>query len=186
LSVISQHCQSVGLEALFRTLMKVYDAPATTPEPNNEPAGEGSVHGVLVHVDHMNDGRSYRKWLRKTCQQLDVCVMIKECHAGTINENSATRIIVVLVGDESNVRAVLKKWRTSRVDIDSRGKPCLERMLTILHESSIENSKAMHRLDWDALSAEALLAMSFDDASNMLASIGGSSWVELLSTLYSK
>jgi hypothetical protein len=187
LSVISQHCQSVGLEALFRTLMKVYDAPATTAEPNNASAhGERSLYGALVHVDHMNDGRSYRKWLRKTCLQLDVCVMIKECHAGSSGQRSSTRIIVVLLGDECSVRAVLKKWRTSRVDVDAKGKPCLERMLTVLHESSIEVSKAVERLDWDALSVEALLATSFDDASNVLSSIGGSCWVELLSTLFSK
>jgi hypothetical protein len=186
MSIVSRHCQSVGLEALFRTLMKVYDAPATTPEPSNGSGHEGSLYGALVHVDHMNNGRAYRKWLRKACQELDVCLLIKECHTGTGDQSSPTRIIVVLVGDESNVRAVLKKWRTSRVDIDSRGRSCLERMMTIMHETSIQRSIGLERMDWDALSSDANLGMNAEDASNVIASIGVSLWVELLSNLFAK
>jgi hypothetical protein len=94
--------------------------------------------------------------------------------------------VVALAGDESGVREVLKRWRTSRVDVDARGRPCMERMLAVLIESHVERSKALDRLNWESLASEDSLRMTVDDASQVVASIGGTRWVESLAALFNK
>jgi hypothetical protein len=102
-----------------------------------------SFYGALVHVDHMNDAKQYRKWLRRTCADSHVWLLIRQCFDGGDSATHARpRIIVVgLVGmDEASVTAVLKKWRGAKVDVDRRGLPCLERQMTVLIQGPLEAS----------------------------------------------
>jgi Protein of unknown function (DUF1115) len=153
LSVVAEHCRRTGLEDLFLTSIKVQAKNGQSSSSSSRGMGSGSClletyeqeeesstvlssfYGALVHVDHMNDAKQYRKWLRRSCTDLDVCLLIQQCFVG----NSRPRIVVALVGsDEVSVSAVLKKWRSTKVDVDSRGLPCLERNMTVLVQGTID------------------------------------------------
>ena len=91
---------------------------------------------MLVNVDHMNNARSYRKWLRKTCQAQGCALMIRQYHIDP-DERSRPRIYVAILGERESVGAAMKRWRTSRVDVDSRNRPCLERMMRVIREDGV-------------------------------------------------
>ena len=75
MALVAEHCRKVGLEALFMTSMKVYHNGNEEGEEAEE-----TLWGTLVLVDHMNDGKQYRKWLRKTSRQLDCLIFIQQCY----------------------------------------------------------------------------------------------------------
>ena len=100
----------------------------------------------------------------------------KKCHLNDNFESNKPIIIVAIwgrgEGSKVAVKEVLHRWRASKVDVNSRGKPCKERMITILSEtvtggysceSSVEN-------DGEILSIEKM--------ARKLASIGGKMWEE--------
>ena len=147
MSIVAQHCREVGLEALFQTSMKVYsqgDGESIT-EVSNLGAEEVSPwYGALVHVDHMNNGRAYRKWLRKASRETCCYLLIRQydahnsdCNGTQITKNSTIITVGIVAEERTNVAHFLKRWRTSKVDVDSSGKPCLERKLSILVEGAI-------------------------------------------------
>jgi acylphosphatase len=67
MSRVAQHCREVGLGALFRTAMKVY----SHDDDDDRNTHDLTYYGALVYVDHMNDTKGYRKWLRKTAKEVD-------------------------------------------------------------------------------------------------------------------
>jgi hypothetical protein len=85
----------------------------------------------------MNSPRAYRKWLRKTAQDLHVTLFIQQ-----LRPPSSTTITIICVGiladDQVTIGTFLKRWRTTKVDVDSKGKPCLERKMRILVEGKVE------------------------------------------------
>ncbi len=144
MSYLAQICRDVGLEDLFMTSMNIYkesnaeevDRLHSSLHHNEE---EDEIYGVLVHVDHMNDEKGYQKWIQKACNSVGCSFLLKWCYYN--DDIKARRIIFVcLLGDINAVKQVLKRWRTSRVDIDSRGNPCLERMMTILAEGYLKEN----------------------------------------------
>jgi hypothetical protein len=176
MAFVAQQCREVGLESLFRTSMKVYDN-------EEEPCGEDdeslvSWYGALVYVDHMNNGKAYRKWLRKTSQETDCFLMIKQCYPNQ-DFSRRPRILVGIVGDRVSVASFLKRWRTSRVDEDSKGKPCLERMMSVVIEGELEHNAAS-ALDWDDSMAEEQLNVLDQQLMEMVTSIGGDVWSQSL------
>ena len=176
IAFVAQRCRDVGLESLFRTSMKVY---GNEDEPDDEDdESQVSWYGALVHVDHMNNGKAYRKWLRKTSQETDCFLMIKQCYP---NQDfcKRPRILVGIVGDRVSVGSFLKRWRTSRVDEDSKGRPCLERMMSVVIEEELEHNAAS-ALDWDDSMAEEHLNVSDQQLMEMVNSIGGDAWSQAL------
>ena len=147
MSLLVSHCREAGVERLFLTCMKINDhRTADVDEHKGHDVNEGggnaeSKHGVLVHVDHMNDGKRYRKWLRKTCQAQGCTLMIRQFHWETADTNNNNQrrptICVGVFGESGGVKKVMKLWRTSRVDVDSKGRPCLERMMTVIEDGDI-------------------------------------------------
>jgi acylphosphatase len=146
MSIVANSCREVGLEALFRTSMKIYESDSTISSPENGPS---LPYGALVHVDHMNDGKSYRKTLRKTCHELGVSFFVQQCFPGDDYSKRPT-ILVGLVGGD--VGSVLKQWRTRKVDVNTRGRPCLERMTTVLVEGPLHLDS--HDVSWEDLSKD--------------------------------
>jgi hypothetical protein len=135
MSIVAQHCRDVGLEALFRTSMKQYDGNNSTHSESSE--SDGIPYGALVHVDHMNDPKGYRKWLQKTAMEIGCQFLLRQTYP-LDDYSKRPRIFVCIVGDSStDVSNFLKRWRTSRVDVDSRGKACMERMMTVLVEDAL-------------------------------------------------
>ena len=74
-----------------------------------------------------------------------------------------------------------KRWRTRRTDVDSRGKACLERQVTVLTESVMPGTNNL--VDWektvtgDSLTTSALLL------GYLLRRIGGHTGKEAFETL---
>jgi len=212
MSIVADHCRRVGLDALFRTSMKNYgghdnDHPDNKTNFRDE---DKEIYGALVSVDHFNNAKSYRKWLYKTGSQLGVGVLVKKClfknlpadlvsHrydqeiGGTEIDNSSSHgrplIVVVLVGDAVNVSSMLKKWRTTRVDVDSRGKLCLERMMSVLREQPLERRRSIDRfLEWEnkLMNEDEEWITTREQLIPVIESIGGKSWVETVEDLFSK
>lgn len=44
------------------------------------------------------------------------------------------RAVAAVVGRSRGVRAVTAAWRSASIDVDARGRPCKERLLSIVHE----------------------------------------------------
>jgi len=193
MSDLASICRDVGLEDLFMTSMKVYKTKDATDYDTlsssdmsfnqidqSQHKTNDEIYGVLIHIDHMNDERGYHKWIQKSCKATGCSYLFKKCFNINDNGNKNTAqkrrpiIIVGLWGDILTVKKVLKRWRISRVDVDSRGQPCLERMMTILKEGYIlsfdENSTK--RFLYDVHSIET----SIGDLKGMLKYIGGDSW----------
>lgn len=178
MSIVATHCRENDLEALFRTIMKVYDnsnehdgATGIT----SEKLAASAPYGTLVWVDHMNDGKGYRKWLRKTGADTDIFLMIKQCYPNHDFTKRPT-ILVAIVGDQENVAGFMKRWRTSRVDVDSRGKPCLERKMTVLHEGTMEQFFDLDAVDWDEANAEANLNVSKEQVLSLIETFDDGQW----------
>jgi hypothetical protein len=91
------------------------------------------------------------------------------------------RILVAIVGDSSsNVSSFLKRWRTSRVDVDSRGKACLERMMTILVEGTLPHGVSIIK---NIMGEDDSLTTTEGLLQEMLQSLGGDVWNDALATL---
>eukprot|EP00980_Cylindrotheca_fusiformis_P007716 scaffold1637_cov108-Cylindrotheca_fusiformis.AAC.5 len=192
MSIVAQHCREVGLEALFRTSMKVYDN-------NNDTISTSTTreyYGAMVHVDHMNNAKAYRKWIRKTSQETNCYVLIKQSLLSTTSKNKSCDdvddnddnnkerpkiIIVGILGEtKGQVSGFLKRWRTSKVDVDSRGKPCYERQMTVVVEGIIHNDPSSSIVDgWDDNMSSldtAAVTMSENQLAKLLETVGGTEW----------
>jgi hypothetical protein len=188
MSLLAELCAEAGLEDLFRTSMKIYN----TEEGGDDTAGETSMavkanetvprYGTLVLVDHMNDSKGYTKWLHKACKSVGCSCLIKHCFPGD-NRNTKRKskplILVGLIGDEeSSIQQVLKRWRTSRVDVDSRGNPCLERMMTVLVETRALDGENDDALLSSLGSGGGNEQATVDELESLVRTLGGASWAE--------
>lgn len=171
MSVLAAACREAGLESLFKTSMKVYSGPSQMDTDDGE---SDSAYGTLIQVDHMNDGRSYRKWLRRTANEIDLLLMIKQCHPEGDLQKRPT-IFVGLVGRKNDIKSMLKRWRNTNVDVDSTGKPCLERMMTVLSEGYLQRSVSK-KIDSEAVQSEDQVIQSLDGLLELSNLIGGEPW----------
>jgi len=180
MSCIAERCKQAGLEELFLTSMKIYSKKESVNSDDQKETAESSIqstfwqYGALCHVDHMRDGKGYRKWLRKASAAAGCTLLVKTCESKT----NRPLIIVSILGEENDVKRVLKRWRTSRVDVDSAGKPCLERMMTVLTEGKLSQPKVDIRLD-----QEDQLIVSGPILCNILQAIGGTEWLNEFESL---
>jgi hypothetical protein len=206
MSHLSEVCRKAGLHDLFLTSMKIYkhgsDGGDETGENLEAPQMKEDLrHGTLVLVDHMNGPKGYIKWLQKACKSAGCSCIVHHCflnddgsgedHSGNQSHPRATTrprarpiIIVGLIGDdESSLKQVLKRWRTSRVDVDSKGNPCLERMMDVLVEGALELSSSNDDNDDDSSVGRILMESSSGDGrvtqselESILKTVGGSLW----------
>jgi hypothetical protein len=176
MSVVANHCRSRGLEALFRTAMKVYG-----DEEDTESTDE-TMYGVMVHIDHTNNAKRYRKCLRNTSKESSTRLLLKQVYP---NNDFSKRpfILGAVVGHKYQVQIFLKKWRTGLVDIDSLGKPCRERKMKVIIEGSLDMS-LVQNLDWEPMQSDQKVNISFETLCETVFSIGGNVWKEALSKAY--
>ena len=189
MSVIAKQCKETGLEELFLTSMKIYchdegkeDRIGAKISNSVDTNTHHWRYGALCHVDHMNDAKQYRKWLRKAAAVAGCTLQIKICDATA----KKPIIIVSVVGeDENDVKKFMKRWRTSRVDVDSAGRPCLERMMTVLIEGPLDWEKNFSSMDGvgedimahlDCSDKEEKLIVSETCLTQIVRAIGGASW----------
>ena len=177
MAIVAQHCRDVGLEALFRTSMKQYDySSGSVPSSSSLQAPDVIPYGALVHVDHMNDTKGYRKWLQKTAMETGCQLFLKQAYPND-DYSKRPRILVGIMGDSStDVSSFLKRWRTSRVDVDSRGKACLERMMAVLVEGTLPRAVSLENI----MSDDDSLTTTEELLQTMLHSLGGDAWKDAL------
>ncbi|KAL7566877.1 hypothetical protein ACA910_021367 [Epithemia clementina (nom. ined.)] len=161
MSTVANACREVDLEALFKTSMKIYESDSTDDQATSVGANKSDCcYGVVMHVDHMNNPKAYRKWLTKTSAELGTLLIVKHValnydseqedespqrhnHQRQTHRVSSYRpiILVIILGcDKRSVSLFLKKWRSSFVDVNSQGQPCLERQMKVVVEGPLDFS----------------------------------------------
>lgn len=83
---------------------------------------------TLLSLDHMRAKNKYLKTLEKWCAELGVAVVV-------IFQDKC--IYILLQGPESQVRQYIVLHKTVSVDVDSKGRSCKERMLTVLDQKAL-------------------------------------------------
>ncbi|KAG8555587.1 hypothetical protein GDO81_017752 [Engystomops pustulosus] len=83
---------------------------------------------TLLHLDHMRAKNKYVKTLEKWTS--DLRLTGKLMFMGKI-------ILILLQGDKSDIRDYLVLQKTCKVDVDSTGKKCKERMISVLCEMKL-------------------------------------------------
>ncbi|XP_044157497.1 RWD domain-containing protein 3 isoform X1 [Bufo gargarizans] len=83
---------------------------------------------TLLHLDHMRAKNKYVKTVEKWT--LDLKLTGKLMFMGKL-------ILILLQGDRSNIREYLLLQKTCKVDVDSSGKRCKERMISVLCEMKL-------------------------------------------------
>lgn len=104
--------------------MSSNEAKREGPVSSNEAQGEGPVTALLL-LDHMRSKVRYTHTILKWATGLALagCLLF----VGKF-------IFIVLQGPAANVKEYIKLQRSSNVDVDSRGKKCKERMMSVLHQ----------------------------------------------------
>ena len=86
---------------------------------------------LVVKIDHMRNSSNYLKTLEDWTEQFDL--------TGAVVISKEEGIIFMLEGDKYGVSKFLQSWKSVNIDVDSRGRPCKEKMLQILHRKKTEN-----------------------------------------------
>ncbi|KAL2089393.1 hypothetical protein ACEWY4_014081 [Coilia grayii] len=100
-------------------------APSTAQTQDGQ-----STWVALLHLDHMRAKTKYIKTIEKFTSELELTGRL---FVGRI-------IIILLQGVKENIKEYLHLQKTAKVDVDSSGKRCKERMMTVLCESPLSDS----------------------------------------------
>jgi hypothetical protein len=85
---------------------------------------------ALLRLDHMHDPGLYRRTLRRWAGELRLAGRLLLCGGGS--GRRAAILLLLLRGEEAAVREFVLRMRTRNVDVDSKGRPCRERMMDVL------------------------------------------------------
>lgn len=87
----------------------------------------------IMRIHHMRCRDNYLKYLKKWSEQLQTNTLVLFC---------GKMILLILRGLDTSIEEFIKRLRSRTVDVDSAGKPCKERMVSILcnqsHDSHYE------------------------------------------------
>lgn len=72
----------------------------------------------------MRSEQKYFKLLNSWAKELGV--------TGKVVKSGPHNITVVLLGKSRAIEEFVRRWKTQNVDIDSHGRPCKEKMITVL------------------------------------------------------
>ena len=90
-------------------------------------------HVCIAKLDHMRNEQKYLKLLNSWAKELALY--------GTILHTGPHFIYVVISELDdcggASLNEFLKRWRTRNVDVDSLGRPCKERLLTVLYQQQL-------------------------------------------------
>lgn len=91
---------------------------------------EDGIWMLLLHLDHMRAKAKYVKTVEKWASNLRLTGRLM--FMGKI-------ILILLQGDRSSIKEYLILQKTSKVDVDSGGKKCKEKMMSVLCETEIQS-----------------------------------------------
>ncbi|CAL1536693.1 unnamed protein product [Lymnaea stagnalis] len=101
--------------------------PESTEKPSQKVRSRNDSKTVtcVLQLDHMRSKQSYTKLIKKWILELGLTGRLCFCQK---------IILIILQGNISAVKEYIVKNRTTNVDVDSKGRSCKERMLTVLCE----------------------------------------------------
>ncbi|NWZ77836.1 RWDD3 protein, partial [Poecile atricapillus] len=91
---------------------------------------EDGIWMLLLHLDHMRAKAKYVKTVEKWASDLRLTGRLM--FMGKI-------ILILLQGDRSSIKEYLILQKTSKVDVDSSGKKCKEKMMRVLCEIEVQS-----------------------------------------------
>ncbi|XP_015725934.1 RWD domain-containing protein 3 isoform X2 [Coturnix japonica] len=91
---------------------------------------EDGIWMLLLHLDHMRAKAKYVRTVEKWASDLKLTGRLM--FMGKI-------ILILLQGDKSNIKEYLILQKTSKVDVDSSGKKCKEKMISVLCETKVQS-----------------------------------------------
>ena len=198
MSSVSSACKEVGLENLFFRALKI-DGASDNVESLADAGGndnvvkhtggdhrqeqldsdgdEGNVKEVLVYrLDHMRSKAKYTRLMGEftsSCQLRGHLLFYKKF------------ILIFLRGERARILEWHRLMTTENVDVDSRGRPCKERMLKEVFQSSQVSSdtdpeneglQVIHAVDWKEVEqARSAYARLCKDDINLKSLLGMSS-----------
>ncbi|KAL1772018.1 RWD domain-containing protein 3 isoform X1, partial [Sigmodon hispidus] len=117
-----------------QNLKQVLSQPeaASSSEKHSWPESMASDDGLwitLLHLDHMRARTKYVKTVVKWASELRL--------TGRLMFMGKT-ILILLQGDRGNIKEYLILQKTSKVDVDSSGKKCKEKMISVLSETKVQ------------------------------------------------
>uniref|UniRef100_A0A2K6UDX7 RWD domain-containing protein 3 n=1 Tax=Saimiri boliviensis boliviensis TaxID=39432 RepID=A0A2K6UDX7_SAIBB len=84
---------------------------------------------TLLHLDHMRAKTKYVKTVEKWASDLRLTGRLMFM---------GKMILILLQGDRNNLKEYLILQKTSKVDVDSSGKKCKEKMISVLFETKVQ------------------------------------------------
>lgn len=84
----------------------------------------------VVRIDHMRNEQKYFKILKSWAKELGI--------RGKVLNAGLHDIYVVVAGSDVSVSELLRRWKSQSVDVDSQGKPCKEKMISILYRQKLD------------------------------------------------
>lgn len=131
---VGQECLCQVVEALLSELAaaarEARAASAGAAAACREQQQEQEQYVALLRLDHMHDPRLYRRTLRRWAAELRLSGRLLVSGGG--GERRAAILLLLLHGEEAAVRDFVLRMRTRNVDVDSKGRPCRERMMDVL------------------------------------------------------
>ena len=97
--------------------------------------GIPGVHVCIAKLDHMRNEQKYLKLLNSWAK--DLTLYGKVLHTGP----HSIYMVIIGINDSggASVSEFLKRWRTQNVDVDSQGRPCKERLLSVLCQRQLSD-----------------------------------------------
>ncbi|XP_050163426.1 RWD domain-containing protein 3 isoform X2 [Myiozetetes cayanensis] len=93
-------------------------------------SAEDGIWMLLLHLDHMRAKAKYVKTVEKWASDLRLTGRLM--FMGKI-------ILILLQGDRSSIKEYLILQKTSKVDVNSSGKKCKEKMMSVLCETEVQS-----------------------------------------------
>ena len=130
--MLYQLCQIAkeSVELLLSTVLPTSDV-AAVDESNIAP----SV-ATLVEINHMRDQSRYVKNLSSWAEELHVELKVLHLKFRKLDNHW-----IIVIGNEKRVKIFKKYLRTRNVDIDSKGRPCKERLVKDVAYKNVNETK---------------------------------------------
>ena len=103
---------------------------------------------MIVKIDHMRKSGAYIRTLESWSLQLGLTTLVV-----TSRDKG---IILLSQGDKCQMTKFLLNWKTTNIDVDSKGKPCKERMIQILYREQLRSKD----ISWKSICEEKFATIS--------------------------
>ena len=86
---------------------------------------------VVVKIDHMRNSSNYVKTLENWTEEFSL--------TGVLVFSKDKGIVLMLEGEKYGISKFIQNWKSVNIDVDSRGRPCKEKMIQFLYRKETQN-----------------------------------------------